>query len=469
MLLGSDILETVIALFSIFFLCSVVASQINEGVAALLSQRARQLEQGIVELICDPRASKVELEFVNQFLQNPLFSTLQSNRVIRVPIVQPIQNLLNNIFKKNTTGNSNRVRFPSYLSADIFARALLSQIYLAYKQQQTANVVQLANASPLNSFFSSGNQVAKGATQQSADNFEVYQLPEDVATLREVILAAPIPTHLKQTLLTLINRNVTNMQTAVKVVEEWYNQKMDRVSGAYKRWVQQMILIWSLLIVLFLNLDTLNILNALSNNEAVRQKVTAVQALATATPGGTVSNNNNEIQSIQNNINQLENLGLPIGPDSWGTFWNKSNKSLWDWLVKLVGLLVSVEAVSLGAPFWFDVLNKIVNLRSSGNLLNQTLPLTPPAQTVVTTVNATTPQTNHTNTVTSATAVFQPELPVVPSEPAFNPNLPPPAPPTVSNPSPQPPNFPTTNRSPNLQAGDTPTQQIPNIGRPDKP
>jgi len=31
-----------------------------------------------------------------------------------------------------------------------------------------------------------------------------------------------------------------------------------------------------------------------------------------------------------------------------------------------MGLLLTTGAVSLEAPFWFDVLNKLVNIRSSG-------------------------------------------------------------------------------------------------------
>ena len=35
-------------------------------------------------------------------------------------------------------------------------------------------------------------------------------------------------------------------------------------------------------------------------------------------------------------------------------------------LVKILGLLMTVAAVSLGAPFWFDLLGKVAQLRSTG-------------------------------------------------------------------------------------------------------
>jgi hypothetical protein len=37
------------------------------------------------------------------------------------------------------------------------------------------------------------------------------------------------------------------------------------------------------------------------------------------------------------------------------------------WLWKIVGLVATVLAISQGAPFWFDLLRKVVNLRLAGN------------------------------------------------------------------------------------------------------
>jgi len=37
-----------------------------------------------------------------------------------------------------------------------------------------------------------------------------------------------------------------------------------------------------------------------------------------------------------------------------------------DWLVKLAGFVISAFAVMLGAPFWFDLLKKIVPVRMTG-------------------------------------------------------------------------------------------------------
>jgi cell division septation protein DedD len=70
---------------------------------------------------------------------------------------------------------------------------------------------------------------------------------------------------------------------------------------------------------------------------------------------------------------ELEGLGLPLGwtsaDDKWPglRFWEKS---FWnDWYVQLwrhwLGWLLTALAISLGAPFWFDLLNKFIVIRST--------------------------------------------------------------------------------------------------------
>lgn len=49
-------------------------------------------------------------------------------------------------------------------------------------------------------------------------------------------------------------------------------------------------------------------------------------------------------------------MAAPGGPASAG-----------DWLVKLLGLAATTAAAAMGAPFWFGALNRLVNLRLTGN------------------------------------------------------------------------------------------------------
>jgi len=62
------------------------------------------------------------------------------------------------------------------------------------------------------------------------------------------------------------------------------------------------------------------------------------------------------------------------------------------WLrAKFTGLLISILAVSMGAPFWFDVLNKLVNVRLVGKRPDPSVtetPLVPAAEAVRSSVGA---------------------------------------------------------------------------------
>lgn len=43
---------------------------------------------------------------------------------------------------------------------------------------------------------------------------------------------------------------------------------------------------------------------------------------------------------------------------------------------KLVGFFISIIAIGLGAPFWFDLLNRLVNIRSAGKVITTSKPAT---------------------------------------------------------------------------------------------
>lgn len=50
----------------------------------------------------------------------------------------------------------------------------------------------------------------------------------------------------------------------------------------------------------------------------------------------------------------------------------KKTQKIWWWITKFFGLILTVFAASLGAPFWFDILNKIISIRSTGKAQKDT-------------------------------------------------------------------------------------------------
>jgi len=145
--------------------------------------------------------------------------------------------------------------------------------------------------------------------------------------------------------------NIDLAKDLVKV-EKWYNDTMDRVSGWYRRRVQLIIFILGLLIVVGLNIDTLSIITTISNDTVIRS------ALVASAQGSASSPSNAGVATLQKGFEQIQ---LVIG-------WSPSSlpADFWAWVLKIVGLLATTFAVSLGAPFWFDLLNKFMAFRSSG-------------------------------------------------------------------------------------------------------
>jgi hypothetical protein len=70
---------------------------------------------------------------------------------------------------------------------------------------------------------------------------------------------------------------------------------------------------------------------------------------------------NDEAQCVAEAANLLETIGISVG-------WSAPNPEdgILSWPLKVLGLLISVGAATLGAPIWYRVLDKIGTLRNTG-------------------------------------------------------------------------------------------------------
>ena len=131
---------------------------------------------------------------------------------------------------------------------------------------------------------------------------------------------------------------------------------MQRVSGWYRRHIAIVLWVVGAIVVVLLNVDTLQVANTLWKDPAARSAVVA-QADAAAKQGQGV-----------NAANAVSKLELPLG---WKLFKSGSGpqefpNSAGGIIAKIVGLLLTVAALSLGAPFWYDLLSKFVRVSGSG-------------------------------------------------------------------------------------------------------
>ncbi len=214
--------------------------------------------------------------------------------------------------------------------------------------------------------------------------------PDPLGAFQEAISRLP-DGHTKESLFVLLDktrREVSNaehqVETFRKNLENWFNDAMDRVSGWYKRWTQQIVLCIAFLIICFTNADTLMLVQRLTQDTALRASLVAAAqdaAKLPAPPAGAPDGDDPRIKLV---LEKAESLKFPLGwssqpNDPWRVppfEWNWAFFS-W-WLLKLLGIAISTFAVSLGAPFWFDTLSKFVNLRGAGVPPNESRKNTPP-------------------------------------------------------------------------------------------
>src|SRR5262249_54394654 len=144
-------------------------------------------------------------------------------------------------------------------------------------------------------------------------------------------------------------------------LEGWFNGTMDRVAGWYKRWTQAVIFALGLALVAFLDVDTIALASSLAGDPAQRQYlIAAAQEAAKHRPG---DSGDDPKKRIQAHLQEMRQLGLAVGWDQADArTWPQGG---WGWVKKVVGLLVTAVAIMLGAPFWFDLLNKFMVVRST--------------------------------------------------------------------------------------------------------
>lgn len=130
---------------------------------------------------------------------------------------------------------------------------------------------------------------------------------------------------------------------------EWFDEGMTRVSGWYKRKAKVFIFVIAAVIVLATNANSIQIAEELWQNEALRTQIASQAQIAAQV---------SDLSALESSdLNSLETF--PIG-------WRGLPESILDWFKSLLGWLITTAAVSLGAPFWFDLLSKVANLRGAG-------------------------------------------------------------------------------------------------------
>jgi hypothetical protein len=338
---GNIALDVVIGLVFIYLLYSLFVTTVIEFLATILALRSRNLKAAIQRMLDDEDGKG----FADDFYKEPLIKYLgEKNTAIKKFFRIP-----------------NR---PSYLQARNFSTAV---IRLLHKD-------------------ASSGEFNLGTIRQELEN----------GRLKE--------TQTAQYLLSLLNNSQDKVEKFNENLETWFDDTMERTTGWYKRKAMYLSIIVGIVIAMLFNVDTIQIAQQLSKDPKARAQLielasqmpkdtlffrdTTTRELLNAQMGKLISlsDTSTEILSISRNPNMIlfpvklfsgtrgknavqsgdhkvtlpddKNSGQKIsGKDKYG-FWFDNWSNLW-------GCLITALALSLGAPFWFDLLNKLVQLRSS--------------------------------------------------------------------------------------------------------
>lgn len=303
------LVDIAVSLIVVFVLLSVLCSSLLESYAQCVGARAGFLRKGLLHMVGDDGLYR-------QVVNHPLLEALGKG--------------------------GSRGPGPAYIPSMLFADALLD------------SVVDRAAT------------IKTGASAIDTSPLDLEGLRAHLATLDEAkfsIASALAP----------IVRRSKDMDKVRSEIAKWYEAQTDRVTGWYKAFARKHLLVFGLLAAVLFNIDTIAITKQIAAEPGLRSILVGYsinpefQKLSQTDLSNDPEKASSSALAAGKEAKQfLEQAhGLPFGwsrtPLEW---WNAG--TVWTRLFTIFGWLLTGLGVSLGAPFWFDLLNKVASLRASG-------------------------------------------------------------------------------------------------------
>lgn len=362
-MLNSSILDIVIGLIFIYLLYSLLATIIQEIIASQFSFRAKILERAVFRMLEDENKFASKFKSV-WYLFKKTGNGGTKNSITYEYYKHPLILFL---------GESDSRGKPAYINKETFSKVIVD--LLRGKDAAPGDDIKLLIQKSLN------NKTTNWGSARISDQTLSY--------LKSIWADA--------------NGDVGKFKHHL---ENWFEETMDRASTWYKKHVQFILFFVGLAISIVFNVDTLKIIERLEKDPKLREQlVQQANAFQEAHPDldtklliQQAENNkflaqknkiqvndslrNKELKDslqlanylelkskrdelfdqastlIRNDINSVHHsLGL-----GWETYDSSSFRSIF---YSLIGWMVTALALSLGAPFWFDLLNRLMKLRGS--------------------------------------------------------------------------------------------------------
>ncbi|MFY9718073.1 MAG: hypothetical protein WAK16_00385 [Candidatus Cybelea sp.] len=337
-----QILDIAIVLCAIYAGTSCLCSWVVERIAALLALRGWSLFRGISNLVGS-------YELATTIFNHPLVlaNSAKPDRTVDAAAGSSIARFASVALS----------RPPSYLEARNFSSALW----------QALGGEQLSGASG-----TSESQAIADASAGAPASF--------INALKTAVTGMNDNQKLQQQLSSLLAQAGDDYPKLLAATDAWFNAEMDRVSGWYRRQAQLIVVIVALFVVTFSGLDTLEMVRTLSilsptqlssiaDTEQTRVCVSpSPEGISCPTPpplpaGRTapMGVTNGPTSQEPFDVTQFAHIHLSIENWSW-----KSKTSSGLIYYRAPGLVLTWIALTLGGPFWFDLLCSLANARAAG-------------------------------------------------------------------------------------------------------
>jgi hypothetical protein len=320
---GFPALDVGIGLVALYFLLSTALSTVNEAIANLLGWRAKTLEDAIRNMLGDPEVKRGWKEWIGRVHKKELERPQVTREGEKPADVPP--DLTSKVFEhwridalvRDPRSSVRRRKRPSYLPP----RAL-----------------SLAVAETL----------AAGAPDRPKGPSLWQQADEEILERAGAALGALPEGQVRRVLQKALANAGGTLEGFRAQVEHAFDDAMERASGWYKRKVHVVVVVLAALVAIGLNVDTVKVATRLWNDEPTRAAVVAQAS-------------EKQPQEAAKALEEVDQLQLPVG---WGS--GNAPDDVGDVVSSVPGWLLTIAALTLGAPFWFDLLSRLARLRGSG-------------------------------------------------------------------------------------------------------
>jgi hypothetical protein len=322
-------MDVAIGLILMYLMLSLLCTVVNEFIATKLSLRSKSLAAAIEQLIDDKTLR--DTFYKHGVIAGAMEVTKPGTQSTVSAVISIASTMADGVKKMIGRGpatspppapNANqKVNHPSYLAGSTVALALIGSLDPTTPVPGIAEIKKAALALP-------------------------------AGAVRDAVLSN----------LMVANDDVDKLRTSIAT---WYDDSMERLSGAYKRQLKWITMLIGLAVAVVFNADSLKVATTLWNDPDRRALVVESATKVVPLP------KNGQPTTTGETLRPL-----PIG-------WNcdviepakpaATTPSVWKCATReppttmqIAGWLLTAAALSLGAPFWFDLLGKFMNVRGAG-------------------------------------------------------------------------------------------------------